>query len=248
MRLDFENIHFAHTGKPALFAGENLTIPSGTSIGFVGPSGCGKTTFAQLALRFYDPIKGCVRINGTPLPDYGSTQQLRKDKFGFVAQQPCIFAGSVRQNLTFGNSQPDARLIEMIDRVRPELWHTFTEGLDTKLGEGGVRLSGGERQCIAIMREILKPAECIIFDEATSALDAESQAVAQSAIDSSLSDGRTIIIIAHRIETVEQCDLICSFGKLGGVTRIEAVAPSLRVAAQTSPTLAHTLTLSGRSW
>lgn len=240
MCLSFEDIHFAHPGKQPLFVGTSLYIPSGTSMGFVGPSGCGKTTFAHLALRFFDPNQGCVRFEGIPLPEYPSTQQLRR-RMGFVEQTPRVFAGTVRDNLTFGNPKPDSALIDVIDKVRPELWDTFEEGLDTKLGEGGIWISGGERQCVAIMREILKPVEFILFDEATSALDAESQEIAQSAIDASLHEGRTIIVIAHRKETVLNCDKVCSFGKQNGVTVIEGVASSLSELAIKSPTLRRSL-------
>lgn len=241
MSLEFEEVHFQHPKKPALFTGESLMIPTGTSVGFVGPSGCGKTTFAQLSLRFFDPQRGCVRFNGRPLVDCLSAHDFRR-KMGFVQQTPCIFASTVRANLTFGNPQPDNVLIDMIDRVRPELWGTLGQGLDTELGEGGVRLSGGERQCIAIMREILKPVEFILFDEATSALDAESQIVAQAAIDNSLQDGRTIIVIAHRLETVHRCDFICSFGKRAdGSSVIEAVGKNIAETAERSPTLKRTL-------
>jgi subfamily B ATP-binding cassette protein MsbA len=161
---------------------------------------------------------------------------------GYVPQQPVIFSGTVRHNLTFGNPQADKVLTDAIDQVRPALWRAFPNGLDTLVGEGGVRLSGGERQCVAIIREILKNVQFILLDEATSALDEQTQAEVQDAVDALLGRGITAMVIAHRLGTVRRCNRVVSFGKApDGTTIIEACGSSVEDAAKRSPTLRATL-------
>ncbi len=139
----------------------------------------------------------------------------------------------------------------MIDRVRPELWVTLNHGLDTKLGDGGIRISGGERLCIAIIRELLKPVEFILFDEATSGLDAEGQQVAQAAIDATLKQNVTTIVIAHRLIATQACDSFCVINQLAnceGREQIEAKGNSHPELWERSETFRRNAALEGISF
>ncbi|WP_227270614.1 ABC transporter transmembrane domain-containing protein [Roseobacter weihaiensis] len=208
-RLSFEDVTFAYPSRPETKALDrvNLSIEPGETVAFVGPSGAGKTTIIQMLLRFYDPASGRILIDGIDLA------ALRRDDFrqsvALVPQDPVIFAASARENIRFG--RPDATDAEIEDAARAAAAHDFIaalpKGYDAYLGERGVMLSGGQKQRIAIARAILRDAPVLLLDEATSALDAESERAVQEAVDR-LSQGRTTLIVAHRLATVKKADRI----------------------------------------
>ena len=176
----------------------------------VGPSGAGKTTIIQLIQRFYDPDKGRVLIDGIALSDMARDDFRRA--ISLVPQDPVIFAASARENIRFG--RPDASDAEVEAAARAAAADDFLtalpEGYDTYVGERGVMLSGGQKQRIAIARAILRDAPILLLDEATSALDAESERAVQHAVDA-LSQGRTTLVVAHRLATVKKADRIVVF-------------------------------------
>ncbi len=208
-RISFEDVSFSYPSRPNILALDhvNLAVEPGETIAFVGPSGAGKTTIIQMLLRFYDPASGKVTLDGVDLSD------LRRDDFrksiALVPQDPIIFAASARENIRFG--RPDASDAEIEEAARAAAAHDFIsalpDGYDSYLGERGVMLSGGQKQRIAIARAILRDAPVLLLDEATSALDAESERAVQQAVDT-LSNGRTTLIVAHRLATVKKADRI----------------------------------------
>ena len=208
----FDQVRFAYPTRPGQQALENVSlhISPGETVAVVGPSGAGKTTILQLLMRHYDPDAGAVRIDGVDL------REMRRDDFrqaiALVPQDPAIFATSAMENIRFG--RPGASDAEVIAAAKAaaadEFLQKLPEGYATQLGERGVLLSGGQKQRVAIARAILRDAPILLLDEATSALDAESEAAVQDAMDH-LSDGRTMIVIAHRLATVKQADRIVVF-------------------------------------
>jgi len=208
-RVAFENVGFSYDGKSETSALHDLSfaVAAGERIAIVGPSGAGKTTVFQLILRFYDPQSGRVRIDGVDLASVDPVAARRR--IAFVAQDPMVFGASVTDNIRYGS--PDAaeaavrRAAELA--AAEEFIRTLPRGYDTVLGERGVTLSGGQRQRIAIARAILKDAPILLLDEATSALDAESEALVQGALDK-LMQGRTTLVVAHRLATVLSADRI----------------------------------------
>jgi ATP-binding cassette subfamily B protein len=185
----------------------NFAIKAGERVAIVGPSGAGKSTIFHLLLRFYDPVKGAVRVGGIDLCDL-SLADLR-DHIGLVPQDPVLFSATLRENIAFG--QPDADEVAIIAAARQAQAHEFIMaidgGYDAFVGEKGVRLSGGQRQRIAIARAILRNPRLLLLDEATSALDAQSEAAVQYALEN-LMTGRTSLVIAHRLATVVRADRI----------------------------------------
>jgi len=173
----------------------------------VGSSGAGKTTLVDLLPRFYDPRAGSVRIDGVDIREV--TLSSLRAQIAIVGQHTVLFNDTVRNNIAYGI--PDAPMEKVTEAARRANAHGFIErmqdGYDTKVGEQGLRLSGGERQRLAIARAILKDAPVLILDEATSALDSESERVVQEALDI-LMRGRTTFVIAHRLSTVRNADLI----------------------------------------
>ncbi len=205
----FEDVHFAYATRqdaPAL-AGVSFDVAPGQTVALVGPSGAGKTTILQMLLRFYDPDQGRILLDGVPI-DRLSLNDLRR-QIALVPQEPVIFADSVAANIRFGD--PDAKMDRVQSAARAAAAHDFIsdlpEGYDTWLGERGVLLSGGQKQRIAIARAILRDAPLLLLDEATSALDAESERAVQGAVEA-LAEGRTTLVIAHRLATVKRADLI----------------------------------------
>ncbi|MFP7671830.1 ABC transporter transmembrane domain-containing protein [Marivita sp. S0852] len=207
--ITFDDVHFAYPSRPDIAAldGVSLNIAPGETVAVVGPSGAGKTTIIQLIQRFYDPDSGSVCIDGTRI-DAMNRDAFRKH-IALVPQDPVIFAASARDNIRFG--RPDATDAEIEAAAKAAAAHDFIsrlpDGYDSYLGERGVMLSGGQKQRIAIARAILRDAPILLLDEATSALDAESERAVQRAVDE-LSEGRTTVIVAHRLATVKKADRI----------------------------------------
>ena len=184
-----------------------LRIPSGRTVALVGPSGAGKSTVLQLLLRFYDRDAGALRVDGLEI-DRWPLDALR-ERIALVPQDAVIFSADAMENIRYG--RPDATEDEVIAAATAAQADGFLrqlpQGYKTFLGERGVRLSGGQRQRIAIARAILKDAPLLLLDEATSALDAESERLVQQALETAMR-GRTTIVIAHRLSTVQRADRI----------------------------------------
>ncbi|MDF1643104.1 MAG: ABC transporter transmembrane domain-containing protein [Pseudomonadales bacterium] len=201
--IHIEQLSFNYPSRPNAKAIDKLElkIEKGAQLAIVGPSGAGKSTLFDLILRFYDPQKGAIRINGVDIREM-KLQQLR-ERIAVVPQQPSLFSTNAWDNIRY--SKPDASDEEVIAAAKAAYAHDFLEalpdGYDSFLGQGGIRLSGGQRQRIAIARAILKDPQILLLDEATSALDAESEHVVQKALDH-LMKNRTTLVIAHRLATV----------------------------------------------
>ena len=208
-RIQFEAVDFSYPSRLDARALDDfsLAIEPGETVAFVGPSGAGKSTTFQLLLRFYDPQSGRVMVDGVDLVA-ARPEDVRR-RIGLVPQDTVLFGASARENIRYG--RPDASDAEIEDAARAAAADDFIrelpEGYDTFLGERGARLSGGQRQRIAIARAILKDPPILLLDEATSSLDAESERVVQVALER-LMQGRTTIIIAHRLATVLKADRI----------------------------------------
>ncbi|MFK8250308.1 ABC transporter transmembrane domain-containing protein [Ancylobacter terrae] len=205
----FENVSFAYPtrlSQPAL-SDVSFEVRPGERVALVGPSGGGKSTLFQLLLRFYDPTAGRVTLDGVDLA--AIDPRAARARIALVPQEVAIFAASVRDNIRLG--RPDATDAEVEAAGQLALADEFVERLperwDTQLGERGITLSGGQRQRIAIARAILRRAPLLLLDEATSALDAESETLVQKALDRSM-EGRTTLVIAHRLSTVLSADRI----------------------------------------
>ena len=208
-RLAFEAVSFSYPTRPTEPAVRDLTFEArpGETVAVVGPSGAGKSTLFGLAMRFYDPQRGAIRLDGVPI-DRADPAAVRA-RMALVPQDPTIFAMDAAENIRFG--RPDATDADVEAAARAANAHEFIaalpQGYATPLGERGVTLSGGQRQRIAIARAVLKDAPILLLDEATSALDAESEHLVQRALND-LSRGRTTLVIAHRLATVLGADRI----------------------------------------
>ncbi|MEA3045214.1 MAG: ATP-binding cassette, subfamily bacterial [Sphingomonadales bacterium] len=207
--LAFEDVTFRYPTRPDVSALHefSLAVAPGETLAVVGPSGAGKTTIFQLAQRFYDPDAGAVRIDGVDVRA-GDLAEIRA-RIAVVPQETIIFAASARDNLRYGRWEADDDELWAAAEAAnaAEFLRKLPEGLGTYLGEGGARLSGGQRQRIAIARALLRDAPLLLLDEATSALDAESERLVQGSLER-LFEGRTTIVIAHRLATVRAADRI----------------------------------------
>ncbi|MGL4453582.1 MAG: ABC transporter ATP-binding protein, partial [Sarcina sp.] len=204
--IKFENIYFSHDKKNIL-KDFSLNIKAGETLALVGPSGGGKTTICNLIPRFYDIDSGDIKIDSQSIYNF-KIDSLRKN-IGIVQQDPFLFTGSIKENLTIG--KPDATDEEIIEAAKKANIHDFIEtlpdGYNTEVGERGVKLSGGQKQRIAIGRIFLKNPPILILDEATSALDNITEQLIQESLDE-LSKNRTTIVVAHRLSTVKNADTI----------------------------------------
>lgn len=206
--LALTDMDFAHEGTDELlFKNFSLAIPAGQRVGLVGASGSGKTTLTKLILRFADIQAGHIAIDGQDIAKV--SQESLRQSIAYVPQEPMLFHRSLRENIAYG--KPDATDKEIFAAAKQanafEFIEKLADGLDTMVGERGVKLSGGQRQRIAIARAILKDAPILVLDEATSALDSESEKLIQDALEK-LMKGRTSLVIAHRLSTIAKLDRI----------------------------------------
>ncbi len=195
------------TRQKQILFGISFTIEPGTHLALVGPSGAGKTTISQLTARLYDVTSGSIKINGVDVRDL-NLESLRS-RLGIVTQEAHLFHETIRDNLLFAKpSATEAEINEAIENAQlSELINNLPEGLDTMVGDRGYRLSGGEKQRLAIARVLLKQPDIVILDEATAHLDSGSEAAIQKALKYTLK-GRTSLIIAHRLSTIQDADQI----------------------------------------
>ena len=207
--IEFDGVgfHYPTRTEVEVLKGVTFKIQSGEKVALVGPSGAGKSTIIHLLLRFYEVATGHIRIDGEPITHWNLASL--RNKIGIVPQEVLLFGGSIRENI--GYAKPTATEEEIILAAKKaNAWQfisQFPEGLDTLVGERGIKLSGGQRQRVAIARAILKDPAILILDEATSSLDAESEALVQEALNE-LMKGRTTLIIAHRLATIRKVDRI----------------------------------------
>jgi ATP-binding cassette, subfamily B, bacterial len=203
----FDDVWFRYSDDEWTLRDIDLVIPAGTRTALVGETGSGKTTLGYLAARLYDPERGAIRLDGVPLPEL--TFDALADAVGVVSQETYLFHASVRENLRF--ARPGATDEEIEEAARAAQIHDtiaeLPEGYDTVVGERGFRFSGGEKQRIAIARTILRNPPVLVLDEATSALDVQTERAVGEALDR-LAEGRTTIVIAHRLSTVRDADQI----------------------------------------
>jgi len=192
----------------------SIDIKAGNTIAFVGSSGSGKSTAISLVERFYDPIKGCVKLDQHELPNL-NVKWLR-DHVSLVGQEPKLFSGTIADNIRYG--KPDATMDEIHEAAKSanayDFISKFPDGFETDVGNQGIQISGGQKQRIAICRAIIRDPKILLLDEATSALDSESERIVQESLEKLLEKKkRTTIIVAHRLSTIRNADLICVINK-----------------------------------
>ena len=203
--VHFEDVTFAHAGTPPLFTGFDLHVPSGTKIGLVGRSGGGKSTLTRLLLRLMDVDEGRILVGGQDISRL--RQADLRSLIAYVPQDPAMFHRTLRENIAFARpGASDAEILRAAEAAHvTEFVDGLPDGFDTLVGERGIKLSGGQRQRVALARAILRDAPILLLDEATSALDSESEVLIQQALWQ-LMDGRTALVVAHRLSTVARMD------------------------------------------
>jgi len=212
----FEGVGFKYgSGEPQALSEIRFSVPRGSTLALVGASGAGKTTLLDLVARFYDPTQGKVLVDGQDLKGIALSDWL--DRIAVVSQSPFLFQTSLRENIRYGRPGSTDEEVEAACEAANlgDFLHTLPDGLDTEVGEGGARLSGGQAQRVTIARAILKNPDVLLLDEATSALDSESERRVQAALEN-LMEGRTTFAIAHRLSTIRAADriLVLADGKV----------------------------------
>lgn len=205
--IEYSNVSFGYDDGPPVLEDINISIEQGQTVAFVGPSGAGKTTLVNLLARFYEVTKGDITIDGVNIQDV-TMSSLRK-QIGIVQQDVFLFDGTIRENVLYGRlDASDAEVEAAIEAAKlTEVITNLPDGIDTQIGERGVSLSGGQKQRLSIARIFLKNPKILILDEATSALDTATERFIQSSLEA-LSEGRTSLIIAHRLATITHADRI----------------------------------------
>jgi ATP-binding cassette subfamily B protein len=209
-KLTFNNVSFKHlTGASNALNNISFEVNRGNSIAFVGPSGAGKTTLVKLLVGLYHPLEGKILYNGHPSSEV-DLDELR-ERIGFVTQDTQLFSGSIRENLLFVNPRAtDAECMEVLNKAACQtLMARADKGLDTVIGEGGVKVSGGEKQRLSIARSLLRKPDLLVFDEATSSLDSlTEEEISETIRDISQQGNLITIMIAHRLSTIMHADTI----------------------------------------
>jgi ABC-type multidrug transport system fused ATPase/permease subunit len=207
--ISFQNVEFSYPQRPDVSVLKQISIEAkaNETIALVGSSGAGKSTIASLILRFFDPTQGEIYFDGV-LGTEIEIEHLRS-RIALVPQEVLLFAGSIEENIAFGNTHAsEHEIIEAAKKANAwEFIQSFPEGMNTQVGDRGIQLSGGQKQRIAIARALLKNPTILVLDEATSALDSESEKLVQDALET-LMEGRTSIVIAHRLSTIRKADKI----------------------------------------
>lgn len=205
--IEYRDVTFGYDEHSHVLKDINLKIKQGETVAFVGPSGAGKSTICSLLPRFYDVDEGDITIDGVSTKSM--TLSSLRQQIGIVQQDVFLFSGTIRENIAYGNLEAsDADIWEAVRRAHlEELVQRFPQGLNTVIGERGVKLSGGQKQRLSIARMFLKNPSILILDEATSALDTETEKAIQDAL-SELAVGRTTLVIAHRLATIKHADRI----------------------------------------
>ncbi|MBT4136704.1 MAG: ABC transporter ATP-binding protein, partial [Candidatus Latescibacteria bacterium] len=210
--VHFRNVHFSYVPGEPVLQGVDLEVPAGSTVALVGHTGCGKTTLTSLLMRFYDVTEGAIEVDGVDIRDV-TLRSLRRN-IGAVLQESILFHTSIYENLKYGDRQ--AKPMQVIEAARAAEVNDFVldqeDGYDTVVGEGGIVLSVGEKQRLAIARAILTQPGIMILDEATSSLDSRSEALIQKAL-TRVMQGRTSFIIAHRLATIVNADMIVVMDK-----------------------------------
>jgi ATP-binding cassette subfamily B protein len=211
----FDNVHFGYTPERIILDGVSFTVPAGKTVAIVGPSGAGKSTISRLMFRFYEPQSGQVLIDGQEI---GSVKQVSlRAAIGMVPQDTVLFNDTIYYNIRYGRWDATREEIEAAAKLAQidEFIKSLPEGYDTNVGERGLKLSGGEKQRVAIARTILKAPPILVLDEATSALDSFTEREIQNALEA-VSRGRTTLVIAHRLSTIINADeiLVLAKGKI----------------------------------
>ena len=205
--ITYRGVSFGYSAEKPIIQNIDLTIHAGETIAFVGPSGAGKTTICSLLPRFYEVSEGSITVDGIDIRDI--TLSSLRGQIGIVQQDVFLFAGSIRDNIAYGRlGASEADILDAARRAKLDgTIQALPDGMDTVIGERGVKLSGGQKQRLAIARMFLKNPAILILDEATSALDTETETAIQQSL-AELSKGRTTLIIAHRLATIRDADRI----------------------------------------